>query len=151
MGTLPSISPACDRLRERREVPTYEVETVRFLDAPPQETDGGQSWYARGQNFLIGYSILERGATLTFASSEDEYVIGVVEGEIEIGSEAGSGAARADAVVIVPPGASRLEALGPVKLFRVFAPPPRELAEACLNWHSYDQPRENVAPFELWP
>jgi hypothetical protein len=132
-------------------VPTYEVETVRLADSPPVQTDRALSSYARAQNFLVGYSTLEAGSTLQASQSEYEHVIGLVEGTVRIESESGSGEATADAIAIVPPGASRLEALTDAVLFRVFAPPPPELAERCLNWSSYATPRDNVAPFELWP
>jgi quercetin dioxygenase-like cupin family protein len=105
-------------------VPTYEVETVRFADSPPVETEGCQSWYARAQNFLLGYSTLRQGAVLGPTRSDYEHVIGFVEGTIRIESESGSHEATADAIAIVPPGESRLEALTDAVLFRVFAPPP---------------------------
>jgi hypothetical protein len=132
-------------------MPTFEVETLRFADSPPVETKGALSWYARAQNFLVGYSTLERGADLRAPQSEYEHIIGLVQGTIRVDSESGSGEAGADAIAIVPPGESRLEALTDVVLFRVFAPPPSELADQCLNWSSYTLPRDNVAPFGLWP
>jgi hypothetical protein len=132
-------------------VPTYEVETVRFADSPPVEAEGCQSWHARAQNFLVGYSTLKQGASLRAIEPDYEHVLGLVEGTIRIESESGSREATADAIAIVPPGESRLDALTNALLFRVFAPPPQGLAEQCLNWSSYATPRDNVAPFELWP
>jgi hypothetical protein len=132
-------------------MPTYEVETVRFTDSPSVRTEGARSWYARAQNFLVGYSTLESGAALQASRSEYEHVIGLVEGTISIESESGGREAAADAIAIVPPGASRLEALTDAVLFRIFAPPAQELASQCLNWSSYATPRDNVAPFDLWP
>lgn len=132
-------------------MPTYEVETVRFLEQPPEKAQGSTSWYARGQNFLVGYSTLEPGAALSWTDPDYEHVIGVVDGSIGIETGLGDGEAHADAVVIVPPGESRVTGTTAAVIFRVFAPPPEELADKCLNWPSYETPRDNVAPFELWP
>jgi hypothetical protein len=132
-------------------MPTYEVETVRFVDANARESGGARSWCARGQNFAIAYSVLAEGAQLSWRDDDFEYVLGVVAGSVAIESSAGSGEAHADAIVIVPPGESVVTAKTPATVFRVFAPAPVELEADCLNWSSYDTPRSNVAPFELWP
>src|SRR5690606_20655329 len=88
---------------------------------------------------------------LTWHDDVYEHMVGVVEGEVDITSSAGSGQASADAVAIVPPGESAIVARTLAKVFRVFAPAPEQLKDVCLNWGSYDTPRHNVAPFELWP
>jgi hypothetical protein len=132
-------------------LPTYEVETVRFAQHPPDKTPGGKTWYARGQNFLIAYSRLEKAAQLEAEMGEYEHVLGLVEGTVDIETEAGSGQATADAVAIVPPGRSRVIAATEAVVFRVFAPPPPSFAARCPNWSSYAAARENVAPLELWP
>jgi hypothetical protein len=132
-------------------VPTYEVESVRFADSPAAEAEGYRSWYARAQNFLVCYSTLRQGARFGAIQPEYEHVIGLVEGTVRIESESGSREATADAIAIVPPGVSRLEAFTDSVLFRVFAPPPPDLAGHCPNWSSYETARDNVARFELWP
>jgi len=132
-------------------MPTYEAETVRFQDLEPEVADGARSWYARAQNFVVCYSTLEAGASLRVDRSENEYVAGVVEGSFDFEAGADKGSASADAVVIVPPGASRITARGAGVLFRVFAPPSADLIAKCANGDAYSTPRENVAPFELWP
>ena len=132
-------------------MPTYEAETIRFSDHPPIETPGGLTWYARAQNFLIAYSRLENSAVLETEVDGYEHMVGLVEGSIAIHTTAGSGEAVADAVAIVPPGRSTITAQTDTVLFRIFAPAPPTLADKCLNWSSYDLPRDNVAQFELWP
>jgi hypothetical protein len=132
-------------------MPTYEVETVRFVQGNAFDAGGTSSWYARGQNFVVGYSVLAENARLAWRDDAYEYVVGVVEGTLDVQSAAGSGEARADAAVIVPPGESVITARTPATLFRVFAPAPPQLKDVCLNWSSYETPRDNVAPFELWP
>lgn len=132
-------------------MPTYEVESIRFADITADKSPGGLSWYARGQNFLVAYSVLETGAVLQSPDLEMEHIIGVVEGALQIEGKSGSGRAHADAVVIAPPGGGVIRAIDRAVLFRVFAPAPPELAGVCANWVSYDVPRDNVASFELWP
>ncbi|HLF79384.1 MAG TPA: hypothetical protein VJB57_18020 [Dehalococcoidia bacterium] len=132
-------------------MPTYEVESIRFADTTADQTPGGLSWYARGQNFLVGYSVLEPGAVLRSPDLELEHMIGVVEGTLQIESKSGSGQSHADAIVIAPPNGCVIRAVDRAILFRVFAPAPPEFAGVCANWASYDVPRDNVAPFEPWP
>jgi hypothetical protein len=132
-------------------LPTYEAETVRFSEHAPDVTPGGQTWYARAQNFLIAYSRLEKSASLEAETDGYEHMIGLVEGSIAIETEAGSGEAIADAVVIVPPGRSTITAQTNAVLFRIFAPAPEAMADKCLNWSSYDLPRDNVTSLDLWP
>ena len=132
-------------------MPTYEVETVRFVEANARGNSEPATWYARAQNFAVGYSALQAGDELSWSDPDYEYVVGVVEGSIGIETAAGSGEAHADAVAIVPPGDSVIRARTDAVVFRVFAPVPVSLKDAILNWSSYDTARDNVAPFELWP
>jgi hypothetical protein len=132
-------------------MPTYEAETVRFQDLQPEVTGGARSWYARAQNFVVCYSTLEAGASVSVEPCENEYVAGVVEGAFDFEAGRETGSVGADAVVIVPPGASRITARGASVLFRVFAPPSADLIAKCGNRDAYPTPRDNVAPFELWP
>jgi hypothetical protein len=130
---------------------TYEAESVRFGEHAPDATQHGETWYARAQNFLIAYSRLKKSAVLETEVEGYEHMIGLVEGSIAIDTNAGSGAAVADAVIIVPPGHTTITALTDAVLFRIFAPALETFAEKCLNWSSYDVLRDNVAPFQLWP
>src|SRR3954466_14686145 len=49
---------------------------AKFYEMPPTEVkDGCKTWYARGQNFIIGYSEAEKGAVLSRTNQVDEYVV----------------------------------------------------------------------------
>src|SRR5438477_356857 len=132
-------------------MPTHETESLRFTDHAPVQGDGASTWYVRAQNFVIAYSTLPPGASLSVASSDDEYFMVLVEGAVEVESDSGSGQASGDAVIIVPPGKSRVRSSQGATLFRVFAPPTPELLKYCLNAGSYEAPHDNVAPLVPWP
>ncbi len=132
-------------------MPTYAAETVRFQGVAPEVGDGARSWYARAQSFVVCYSTLEAGGSLAVSGGENECMAGLVEGSFEFEAGAGRASAASDAVVIVPPGDSTIRSRGGGVLFRVFAPPTPELIAKCANSDSYEIPRDNVAPFGLWP
>jgi hypothetical protein len=131
-------------------MPTYEAETVRFAASQPEQADGASSWYARAQNFVVCYSTVQAGGSLS-ATSENEYMAGLVDGAFEFEAGPEKASAASDAVVIVPPGSSTIRSRDGGILFRIFAPPTPDLIAKCINRDSYVEPRDNVAAFELWP
>ena len=132
-------------------MPTHEYTSVRFGDHQPVQGEGASTWWVRAQNFVLGYSTVAAGGSLSAVSPDSEYMSVLVEGAVEIESEAGSGKANGDAVIIVPPGKSTLRATQPSILYRVFAPPTPELLTLCSNASAYAAPRDDVAPFVAWP
>jgi hypothetical protein len=130
---------------------TYPVETVRFKESTAERSGGAATWHARAQNFVVSYSTLDAGGSVSVTGSNDEYVALLVEGAIEVEAGADRGTVRGDAVIIVPPGDSRIVASEPAVVCRIFAPPTPELLAKCPNDGTYAEPHENVAPFELWP
>jgi hypothetical protein len=133
-------------------LPTARAENLRFYETKPAVGPGGdRTCYGRSQNLLVAYSTLDQANTLEIRSSQDEYFVVLVEGEIEVSSDGGSASVTGPAQVIVPPGHSRVTARSSAILVRVFAPPPAELAARAINQSSYDQPHPNVGPLELWP
>jgi hypothetical protein len=132
-------------------LPTHEYTSVRFSDHQPVTGDGASTWWVRAQNFVLAYSTVAAGGSLTAVSTEYEYMTVLVEGSVDVDSEAGSGSATGDAVIIVPPGRSTVLARTDATLYRVFAPPTPELVALCSNAASYETPRHDVAPFAAWP
>ena len=52
------------------------AEYAKFYETPPQEDDAnGQTWYARGQNFIVAYTQAKPGAALSRNAQPDEYVV----------------------------------------------------------------------------
>jgi hypothetical protein len=139
-------------LREKDDMPTARAENLYFYKQDPViEAGGARSWYGRSQNLLVAYSKVDAGDALTIENSENEYFIVLIEGSIEVTTDNGSGLASSPAQIIVPPGASRIDATTAGTLVRIFAPPPRELADRVVNNASYDEPHPNVGPLDLWP
>jgi hypothetical protein len=132
-------------------LPTHEYISVRFSDHQPVQGDGASTWWVRAQNFVLAYSTVAAGGSLSADSPEYEYMTVLVEGSVDVESEAGSGRATGDAVIIVPPGRSTIRAVGEATLYRVFAPPTPELVALCANAEAYATPRHDVAPFVAWP
>ena len=105
----------------------------------------------RAQNFVLGYSTVAAGGSLSAVSPQHEYMTVLVEGTVDVESEAGNGAATGDSVIIVPPGRSTIRARTNATLYRVFAPPTPELVALCSNAAAYETLRHDVAPFVAWP
>src|SRR4051794_16870936 len=119
-------------------MPTHEYTSVRFRDHQPVQDDGVWTWWVRAQNFVLAYSTVAAGGSLSTVSPDAECMTVLVEGSIGIESEAGSGQATGDAVIIVPPGRSTIRATTDATLYRVFAPPTPELIALCANAPAYE-------------
>src|SRR5687768_11930042 len=122
-------------------MPTHEYTSVRFADHQPVVADGASTWWVRAQNFVLAYSTLKAGGSVSGDSPDWEYMAVLVEGTVDIESSAGSGSATGDTVIIVPPGKSAIRASTDATLYRVFAPPTADLVALCSNAASYATPR----------
>ena len=140
-----------------RSLPATRIapaEYVRFYGLEPQETSGAaQTWYARGQNFVVSFSDVDAGASFVRVNQPDEYVILLPEREPGIEVVTAEGTTRVDgySLTVVPPGGSRVRVLGRGPLVRLFTSRPRELAARAQNASSYWEPHPNVAPLSPWP
>jgi hypothetical protein len=127
---------------------------AKFYEMPPTEVkDGCKTWYARGQNFIIGYSEAEKGAVLSRTNQVDEYVVLLPDpGE---GAEIVWGDHKlkvsGHTVTFVPAGNSKVTLLGPAKVIRMVTTKSQDLAKLCSNADSYATPHPNIPPFEPWP
>ena len=111
-STLPSSAAAA---------PTPErfsgAEHVQFRDlAPVEKADGVATWYARGQNFVVGYSELDGTATFGRTGQPDEYVVLLADDALSATVRApGSGdevTASGRTMIVVPPGDSSVTVTG---------------------------------------
>lgn len=125
-----------------------------FTLIAPQVTElGSRTWWVRGQNFALAYTVAQPGEVLVRAGQPDEYValfpIDTVEAHISARGE--EIAVSAASLVVVPPGASEIAIHAETHLVRLFSAESPELLEACLNHADYVEPHANVAPFVAWP
>src|SRR4051812_4184711 len=85
------------------------AEYVKFHELPPREAaSNARTWYARGQNFVVGYTQAQPGAVLERADQIDEYVLIVPEPGVEVTLSTATETHRIPgcSLVIVPPGKS---------------------------------------------
>ncbi len=127
---------------------------AKFYELPPaEEKNGTKTWYARGQNFIIGYSEAAKGAVLSRTDQPDEYVVLLPDpGD---GAEIVWGDQRlkvsGHSVTFVPAGKSSVTLLGPAKVIRMVTTKSQDLARLCSNAESYASAHPNIPPFEPWP
>ena len=129
------------------------AEYVKFYELPPLESPGERTWYARGQNFVVGYTTAEAGAALTRADQPDEYMLLLLDPttRVEITTPAERLEADGNTLVLVPPGPSTVAVATGGRLARVFSTRSGDLLEKCSNAGSYATPHPGVAPAEPWP
>ena len=132
----------------------HRASYARFSDAAPMDdAAGAQTWYARGQNMVVAYSVAEAGAVFHREDQADEYAIVLPDDgvEIEITIAEGSEIARDRSVIFVPPGPSTIRVITGGRILRLFTVHSADLVERCFNREDYVVPDPNVPPLELWP
>src|SRR5438552_358236 len=87
------------------------AEHVKFCDLAPVEKTGDVStWYARGQNFVVGYSELDGTATFTRTGQPDEYVVLLADDALSATVQ--NVAVTGRTMLVVPPGDSTVTVTG---------------------------------------
>jgi hypothetical protein len=127
---------------------------VKFYELHPDEVgQQTQTWYARGQNFVVAYSEAETGAVLAREDQPDEYVLLLPDAETRVTLRTPSAQVAVDGhrLVIVPPGPSAVHVEMGGRLVRVFTSHAADLAAKASNAASYERPHPLVAAFEAWP
>ena len=125
---------------------------ARFYDRPPdRQLLGVRTWYARGQNFVLGYGEVDRRGVLEFDEAEehmlllpDEDTKALITTPDEVVESPGR------SVVVLPPGRATVELDGKlrfVSLVRSTSP----TAEFAENAASYASDHPNIPPFQPWP
>lgn len=129
-------------------------EHVKFGELPPAEkSDGVKTWYARGQNFVVGYSELTGEARFDVADAPDEWVILLPDTDVRAhltagGEEITVGGKR---MIVVPPGEARVTVNGTGRVLRLMRSTWTDVAALAANAASYAEPHENIPPFRPWP
>lgn len=129
-------------------------EHVKFHELPPvEETPQVKTWYARGQNFVVGYSEVDGTATFTRSGQPDEYVVLLADDALSASVEASGEqvSASGKTMLVVPPGDSSVTVTGRGRVMRLLTTTSQDVAALAVNAKSYAQPHENIPPFEPWP
>lgn len=130
------------------------AEYVRFGELPPADSGAHhQTWYARGQNFVVAYSRARSGAVFERALQPDEYML--LLPARGAGARVVAGGETVDvpgySLVVVPPGASRIELRQDTELLRVFSSRNADVAARAANAASYREPHPHIPAFQPWP
>jgi hypothetical protein len=130
------------------------AEYVKFHESPAQESSGNAStWYARGQNFVVGYTEAQRGTVLRRENHPDEYALLIPERDVPV-TLVTPGETReipGHSLVIVPPGESTITVHAPGKIVRVFSAQAADLVARASNAAAYAQQHPNIPPYQPWP
>jgi hypothetical protein len=130
------------------------AEYARFYAEPAQEVgEGAKTWYARGQNFIVAYSEVEAGATLTRRGQKDEYCLILPETAPGVVIAAGSETVEVPgrSIAFVPPGDSTITVSAKGRLVRLFSTQSPDINAKCSNAASYASSHPNLPPFKAWP
>ncbi|MFD0522371.1 hypothetical protein [Paractinoplanes durhamensis] len=142
-STLPAAKPA---VPERFS----GSEHVKFRDLPPVEKTGEIStWYARGQNFVVGYSDLDGSASFRRQDQPDEYVVLLADDNLS--ATVGDLTVTGKTMLVIPPGDSTVTITGQGRVLRLLTTRSADVAALAANASSYDEPHENIPPFQPWP
>jgi hypothetical protein len=126
------------------------AEHVQFGDlAPVEKGDGVSTWYARGQNFVVGYSELDGTASFSRTGQPDEYVVLLADDTLS--AAVGDVTASGKTMIVVPPGDSTVTVTGQGRVLRLLTTRSSDIADLAANAASYAERHENIADFQPWP
>jgi hypothetical protein len=133
---------------------SYPADYVAFHESPPALKSGGsRHWYARGQNFVVGYSECNGPVTLRRATQPDEWMLllpgGDVSARIAVAGQALGAPGRS--LAVIPPGDSEITIIGSGTVVRIFSRNASDLCAQAINDSSYAEDHFNVAPLTAWP
>lgn len=127
---------------------------VLFGSTPPQiDDETGQTWFGRGQNFVVAYTRARPGATFERKGQVDEYVLLIEEQDVPatISANGQSESVPGYAIVIVPPGDSRITFPKGGEFVRLFSRDNEDMTALAANAAGYAAPQPHIPPFRKWP
>ena len=130
------------------------AEYVKFDELPPSESaPEADTWYARGQNFVVAYSRVQPGASFVRRGQPDEFMLVLPEAGdgavIEAGGE--SVAISGYTLAIIPPGDSTITLRQAGTLVRVFSSSTADIAARAANAAGYASAHPHIPPYQTWP
>ncbi|BCB89436.1 cupin domain-containing protein [Phytohabitans suffuscus] len=148
-STLPS-STAAAKAPERFS----GSEHVQFRDlAPVEKTEDVSTWYARGENFVVGYSDVDGVVTFERTGQPDEYVVLLADDALsaQVTAPGEEVSASGRTMLVVPPGDSTVTVTGRGRVIRLLTTQSADIAALAANAGSYTERHENIAEWAPWP
>ncbi len=125
---------------------------AQFGVGAPQkvEADGTPTWITRGANFVVAATLVSEGAD--FAQDVPDESMVLLSPAIPMTVNDGNVTARIDeeALMIAPPGKTRLTAHGTGFVIRVFSSAATSFRDLASNAEAYRSVND-VAPLDYWP
>jgi hypothetical protein len=154
--TDPRAVLAADSTADTTTAPvSYPADYVTFRDAPPAAADaaGSKHWYARGQNFVVGYTDCAGDMTLGRVSQPDEWMLLLPDPQTSARIAASDQVTNTAGycLAVIPPGDSEIEVTGRGPVVRIFTSNAADLCALAINAGSYAHEHRSVAPLEPWP
>lgn len=138
-------------------VGAYDYATAeygKFYETEPDETASeANTWYFRGQNFVVAYTEGLAGAEFSRGEQPDEYVLLLPDQavSVEIATKEGTEKVGGYSISFLPPGKTSIRLLAGGRFIRLFTVRSEDLVKRCANVKSYDRAHPNVALLENWP
>lgn len=127
---------------------------VQFCAGPPQirEADGTPTWIARGANFVVAVSQVVAEAEIIQPDIPDESMLLLSPAvPATVTTDNATRQIGEEALVILPPGTTRIRAHGPGLVIRILSHRAIFLRDRAANAAAYAGDVEDVAPLENWP
>lgn len=114
---------------------------------------GSPTWVVRGQNFVLALSDLREGDYLDRPEDQHEYfvLVGDPNGSLQLSSHDQRVGVDGRSVAILPEGESRVLAVAPTRVVRIFDVRTTELTDLAKNSSAYVLPNPRVAPLGVMP
>jgi mannose-6-phosphate isomerase-like protein (cupin superfamily) len=129
-----------------------EEQLATFYDTPPQIDDAsGKSWFVRGNNFVVCYSDVAAGGSLTRSGQPDEYVVLLPKTGAMISWDGTTENVPGGSIAFVPAGESKVIVPEGGIVVRLFTIRSEDLVALCPNAAAYDIKRDHIPDFEAWP
>lgn len=130
------------------------AEYVRFYElSPALESGSGKTWFARGQNFVVGYTEYAGDHRFERTAQPDEYAVLLPDSESSATAMANGERHKVggETLLFVPPGDSSIEFGGSGRIVFLLTDKAEDLCALASNASSYSRRHPNVAPLDPWP
>lgn len=121
--------------------------------APQIDDANGRTWFGRGQNFVVAYTVARPGGTFERSGQGDEYVLLSEDPQARAIVTAGAETVEVSGchIAMIPPGDSRITLPDGGEFVRLFTTASADLSALCANADAYAEPHPHIPPLQRWP